>query len=28
LRSLHSAALGLVEETAYDLPPAGKETKA
>ncbi len=24
LRSLHSAALGLVEETAYDLPPTGK----
>ena len=28
LRSLHSAALGLVEETAYDLPTAAKETTA
>lgn len=28
LRSLHSAALGLVEETAYNLPTAAKETTA
>lgn len=28
LRSLHSAALGLVEETAYDLPTVAKETTA
>ena len=28
LRSLHSAALGLVEETAYDLPMVGKGAAA